>query len=64
MKDMEYAKDKVLMGVERKSMIISDEEKAEHGLPRGRPRPGRGPHPRGRPDPQSHDHSRAAWPSA
>ncbi|MDD8014826.1 MAG: cell division protein FtsH, partial [Acidobacteriota bacterium] len=25
--DMEYAKDKVLMGVERKSMIISDEEK-------------------------------------
>jgi cell division protease FtsH len=27
MKDLEYAKDKVLMGVERKSMIISDEEK-------------------------------------
>ncbi|MFQ6037716.1 MAG: ATP-dependent zinc metalloprotease FtsH, partial [Candidatus Aminicenantales bacterium] len=27
MKDMEDAKDKVLMGVERKSMIISDEEK-------------------------------------
>jgi len=27
MKDIEYAKDKVLMGVERKSMIISDEEK-------------------------------------
>ncbi len=27
MKDMEAAKDKVLMGVERKSMIISDEEK-------------------------------------
>jgi cell division protease FtsH len=27
MKDMEYSKDKVLMGVERKSMIISDEEK-------------------------------------
>jgi len=27
MKDMESAKDKVLMGVERKSMIISDEEK-------------------------------------
>jgi cell division protease FtsH len=27
MKDMETAKDKVLMGVERKSMIISDEEK-------------------------------------
>ncbi|MBM3294701.1 MAG: ATP-dependent metallopeptidase FtsH/Yme1/Tma family protein [Candidatus Aminicenantes bacterium] len=27
MKDMEYAKDKVLMGVERKSMIISEEEK-------------------------------------
>ncbi|MGB8951264.1 MAG: ATP-dependent zinc metalloprotease FtsH [Candidatus Aminicenantales bacterium] len=27
MKDMEYAKDKILMGVERKSMIISEEEK-------------------------------------
>jgi cell division protease FtsH len=27
MKDLEYAKDKVLMGVERKSMIINDEEK-------------------------------------
>ncbi len=27
MKDLEYAKDKVLMGVERKSMIVSDEEK-------------------------------------
>jgi cell division protease FtsH len=27
MKDMESAKDKVLMGVERKSMIVSDEEK-------------------------------------
>jgi cell division protease FtsH len=27
MADMEYAKDKVLMGVERKSMIISEEEK-------------------------------------
>ena len=27
MKDLEYAKDKVLMGVERKSMIISEEEK-------------------------------------
>jgi cell division protease FtsH len=27
MKDFEYAKDKVLMGAERKSMIVSDEEK-------------------------------------
>jgi cell division protease FtsH len=27
MKDLEFAKDKVLMGVERKSLIISDEEK-------------------------------------
>jgi len=27
MKDLEFSKDKVLMGVERKSMIISDEEK-------------------------------------
>ena len=27
MRDMEYAKDKVMMGVERRSMVISDEEK-------------------------------------
>ncbi len=51
MKDLESAKDKVLMGVERKSMIISDEEKkttayheAGHALdgrpdPRSRPNP-------------------------
>ena len=27
MKDFEFAKDKILMGTERKSMVISDEEK-------------------------------------
>jgi membrane protease FtsH catalytic subunit (EC 3.4.24.-) len=42
MKDLEYAKDKVLMGVERKSMIISDEEKkarpiTKPGTPWSRP---------------------------
>ena len=30
--DFESAKDKVLMGVERKSMIISEVEKKEYGL--------------------------------
>ena len=33
MTDFEYAKDKVLMGAERKSMVISDDGKKEHGLP-------------------------------
>ena len=30
--DFELAKDKVMMGVERKSLIISDEEKKQHGV--------------------------------
>ncbi len=33
MNDFEDAKDKVLMGTERRSMIISDEEKKDDGLP-------------------------------
>ena len=36
------AKDKVLMGAERKSMILSDDEKRDHGVSRGRPRAGGG----------------------
>ena len=56
MKDMEYAKDKVLMGVERKSMIISDEEKRNTAFHEaGHALDGRA-HPRGRPHPQGHDH--------
>ena len=41
MRDFEEAKDKVLMGPERKSMVISEQREADHRLPRGRPRPGR-----------------------
>ncbi len=63
MKDMEYAKDKVLMGVERKSMIISDEEKRSTAYHEAGHALGRGPHPRGRPHPQGHDHPARAWPS-
>ncbi len=40
--DFEVAKDKVLMGVERKSLLLTDEEKKEHGLSRGGTRAGRG----------------------
>ena len=31
--DFENAKDKVLMGVERKSMVLSEEEKTHHSFP-------------------------------
>ena len=40
--DFEVAKDKVLMGAERKSMLLSDDDKKRHRLPRGRSRSGRG----------------------
>ena len=39
-RDFEDAKDKVMMGAERKSMVMSDEEKRNDRLSRGRPRPG------------------------
>jgi len=32
MSDFEFAKDKILMGTERRSMVISDLEKTEHCL--------------------------------
>ena len=54
--DFEFAKDKVLMGSERRSMIISDEEKKVTADPRGRPRAARRAAARRRPDPQGHDH--------
>ena len=38
MADFEMAKDKVFMGTERRSMVISDEEKRNDRRPRGRPR--------------------------
>ena len=37
MEDLEMAKDKVLMGVERKSMVISEEEKNAHTTGRSCP---------------------------
>ncbi len=47
--DFEEAKDKVLMGAERRSMIISDKEKRTTADPRGRPRAGRAIRRRSRP---------------
>ena len=41
MRDFELAKDKVMMGAERRSMVISDEEKRNHRLSRGGSRAGR-----------------------
>ena len=40
MPDLEDAKDKVYMGLERKSKVIREEDKKNDGVPRGRPRPG------------------------
>ena len=56
MQDFEFAKDKVLMGSERRSMIISEEEKKVTAIPRGWPRaPHRAVAAR-RSDPQGDDH--------
>ncbi len=41
MSDFEMAKDKVLMGPERRSMIMTEKREAEHRRPRGRARAGR-----------------------
>jgi cell division protease FtsH len=41
MADFEAAKDKVMMGAERRSMVMTEEEKKAHRLPRGRPCAGR-----------------------
>ena len=57
MYDFELAKDKVLMGAERKSMILSDEEKKVTAYPRGRPRPGGGAQQARRSAAQGDDHS-------
>ncbi len=54
--DFECAKDKVLMGPERKSMIMTREGEAEHRRARGRARAGRQAAPRLRPGPQGHHH--------
>ena len=57
MYDFELAKDKVLMGVERKSLLLSDEEKKSHGLSRSRTRAGCGDAAEFRSAAQGHDHS-------
>ena len=56
MLDFEFAKDKVLMGAERRSMIISEEREAGHGDPRSRARAARGDAAARRSDPQGDDH--------
>ena len=57
--DFEVAKDKVLMGVERKSMILSDEEKKVTAYPRSGTRAARGETAACRSSAQGHDYS--AW---
>ena len=54
--EFEDAKDKVMMGAERRSMVMSEEEKPQHGLSRGRPRHRRPIVPL-RSAAQGHDHS-------
>ena len=55
--DFELAKDKVLMGVERKSLLLTDEEKKQYGLPRGWARAGCGEDAALRSFAQGDDHS-------
>ena len=56
MLDFEFAKDKVMMGSERRSMIINDEEKKVTARPRGRARAARRRPAARRSGPQGHDH--------
>ena len=56
MADFEMSKDKVLMGVERRSMILVRRGKAQHRVPRGGPRSGRRDDSGRRSAAQSHDH--------
>ena len=55
--EFEEAKDKVMMGAERKSLVMTEEEKDADGLSRGRSRHRRPQRRRDRSDPQGHDHS-------
>ena len=60
--DVTEAFEKVAIGPERKSKIMSDTGKSADGLPRVRPRPGRPRAARQRPDSQSHDYpARRHW---
>ena len=56
MVDFEIAKDKVLMGSERRSHDHQPRGAPQHGLPRGRPRAGREAAPGRRSGAQGHDH--------
>ena len=56
MRDFEEAKDKVMMGTERRSLVISRHGEAEHVVPRGGARAGRLAAARRRHGPQGHDH--------
>jgi cell division protease FtsH len=67
MADLEDAKDKVMLGAERRSLVMREEERRLTGLPRGGPRGVRAQDPGQRPAPQA-DHRAAravrwAWPS-
>ena len=57
MYDFELAKDKVLMGVERKSLLLIGRRKESHGVSRSRPCAGRGQAAELRSVAQGHDHS-------
>ncbi len=57
MRDFEEAKDKVMMGSERKSLVIAENEKKDSRLSRGRPHAGFQETSQGRSDPQSDDYS-------
>ena len=54
--EFEDAKDKVMMGAERRSMVMTDEEKRLTAYHEGRARGGGGPPRSLRPDPQGDDH--------
>jgi cell division protease FtsH len=57
MEDFERAKDKIMMGAERRSMVMPEEEKQEHGLSRVRPRRRRQAAAQDRSGAQGHHHS-------
>ena len=56
MDEFERAKDKIMMGAERRSMVMSEDEKTHDRLSRGGPRHRRHDRSRARPGLQGHDH--------
>ncbi len=56
MDDFENAKDKVMMGAERRSMVMSDDERRLTAYHEAGPRGGRAERAAARPDPQGDDH--------